>query len=458
MAMAKIFIVDDDEMICSALFQVFQEEDFQVSVFHRGKEALEALGSSGSPPDIAFVDLQIPEMGGIEMIRLLQEIHPAVIPIVITGSGSIDSAVEATKAGAYHYMTKPFNQDEVRSIVEKALSERRSGGDRIELPGFDGIVGESTQMKQVFSLIERVAKSDSTVLILGDSGTGKELVARAIHRNSTRRKKPLIPMNCGSIPETLLESELFGHVKGAFTGASASRLGRFSLADKGIIFLDEIGDMSPALQVKLLRVLQEQEFEQVGGTRTIKVDVWVVAATNQDLHKSVQEAKFREDLYYRLNVIRIALPPLRERQSDIPILVEHFIRKFNSEKGCRLGPFTDSSMDRLASYHWPGNVREMENLIERLVILKGEGEVTTEDLDDMFYQSELPEASPALVLPKDGIDFKSAVTNFENDLILQALTRSNWNKNRAADLLHLNRTTLVEKIKRKKLEPPTEEI
>ena len=458
METASILIVDDDEMICSALSQVFQEEGFQVDVFHHGKEALEALGSSGSPADIAFVDLRIPDIGGIEMIRLMREIHPAIIPIVITGSGSIDSAVEATKAGAYHYMTKPFNQDEVRSIVEKALSERRSGGDRIELPGFDGIVGESTQMKQVFSLIERVAKSDSTVLILGDSGTGKELVARAIHRNSTRRKKPLIPMNCGSIPETLLESELFGHVKGAFTGASASRLGRFSLADKGIIFLDEIGDMSPALQVKLLRVLQEQEFEQVGGTRTIKVDVWVVAATNQDLHKSVQEAKFREDLYYRLNVIRIAIPPLRERKSDISLLVEHFIRKFNREKGRKLGPFTDSAMERLESYHWPGNVREMENLIERLVILKGEGEVTVENLDDLFYQSELPEASQSVVLPKDGIDFKTAVTNFENDLILQALNRSNWNKNRAADLLQLNRTTLVEKIKRKKLEPTTDDL
>ena len=237
METVSIFVVDDDEMICSALSQIFQEEDFQVSVFRHGKEALEALGSSGSPADIAFVDLRIPDIGGIEMIRLMREIHPAIIPIDITGSGSIDSAVEATKAGAYHYMTKPFNHDEVRSIVEKALSERRSGdagiqgGERVELPGFDGIIGESAQMNQVFSLIERVAKSDSTVLILGESGTGKELVARAIHRNSDRRKKQLIPMNCGSIPETLLESELFGHVKGAFTGASASRLGRFSLAD-----------------------------------------------------------------------------------------------------------------------------------------------------------------------------------------------------------------------------------
>ena len=216
--------------------------------------------------------------------------------------------------------------------------------------------------------------------------------------------------------------------------------------------------MSPALQVKLLRVLQEQEFEQVGGTRTIKVDVWVVAATNQDLHKTVMEAKFREDLYYRLNVIRIAIPPLRERKSDISLLVEHFIRKFNREKGRKLGPFTDSAMERLESYHWPGNVREMENLIERLVILKGEGEVTVENLDDLFYQSELPEASQSVVLPKDGIDFKTAVTNFENDLILQALNRSNWNKNRAADLLQLNRTTLVEKIKRKKLEPTTDDL
>ena len=450
MGTASVYVVDDDALIRNALSELFEDEGYDVNRFERGQDALDALEKGSA--DLAIVDLRMPDIDGIEVIRRMRGIAPSLAAIVVTGFATIESAVAATKAGAYHYITKPFDPDEIRSVAAKALAESRKGESQPPLPGFYNIVGDSEQMHEIFSLIQRVGRSNSTVLVLGESGTGKELVARAIFRHSRRNKKPFIPMNCGSIPETLLESELFGHVKGAFTGATNARLGRFSLADKGTIFLDEIGDMSPSLQVKLLRVLQEQEFEPVGGTRTLKVDVRVIAATNQNLQSSVKEGKFREDLFYRLHVIRIVLPPLRERQSDIPILVDHFIRKFNVDKGCTIGPFTDAAMDRLVAYHWPGNVREMENLIERLVILKGEGKVTTADLDDMFYQQDLPETAPAVTLPRDGIDFKSAVSNFENELIVQALHRSNWNKNRAADLLGLNRTTLVEKIKRKKLE------
>jgi transcriptional regulator with PAS, ATPase and Fis domain len=307
-------------------------------------------------------------------------------------------------------------------------------------------------MQTVYSLIDRVAPTDSTVLITGESGTGKELVARAIYDGSPRAAKPLVPVNCGSIPENLLESELFGHVKGAFTGALYSRPGRFSLADKGTIFLDEIGDMSPHLQTKLLRVIQEQAFEPVGSTKTLQVDVRVIAATHQDLRKLIEEKKFRMDLYYRLNVIQIQLPPLRERVEDIPLLCDHFLKSFNQRlRGDILG-FSEDAMNYLKGYSWPGNVRELENLIERLVILKGEGTIEVDDIRDR-YMDQGPDVSPPTVpLPSEGICFRTAVSRFENELITQALQRTHGNKNKAADLLRLNRTTLVEKIKRRRLE------
>jgi transcriptional regulator with PAS, ATPase and Fis domain len=305
----------------------------------------------------------------------------------------------------------------------------------------------------VFDLIERVADSDSTILITGESGTGKELVARAIHFNSKRAEKLMVPVNCGAIPENLLESELFGHVKGAFTGALTSRAGRFEIANGGTIFLDEIGDMSPSLQVKLLRVLQERKFEPVGSTKTVEVDVRVIAATHKDLDSAVAQKTFREDLYYRLNVIPLRIPPLRERQSDIPLLIHHFLKHFNESKRREVTGMAPDALELLNTYPWPGNVRELENLIERLVIIKGHGVIEVRDLPERYLQRDIPLNAEKIVVPSKGLDFNTAVDGFENALIMQALERTGWNRNKAASLLNLNRTTLVEKIKKKGLTP-----
>lgn len=320
-----------------------------------------------------------------------------------------------------------------------------------EKKGF--ILGNSDIMKKVFNLIETVADTDSTILIRGESGTGKELVARAIHTNSLRRDRHFVPINCGAIPENLLESELFGHVKGAFTGAICAREGRFELARGGTVFLDEIGDMSPKLQVKLLRILQEREFEPVGSTRSVKTDVRIIAATHVDLEKAVKEDRFREDLYYRLNVIPVNMPPLRERRSDIPILIDYFVNKFNSEKRRDIDGVSSDAMDKLKAHSWPGNVRELENLVERFVILKRSGVVGPDDLPEKISGSQAaPTVSVEASLPAEGISLKDAVDEFENKLIIEALNRTDWNKNMAAKLLGLKRTTLVEKIKKKGIE------
>ena len=311
------------------------------------------------------------------------------------------------------------------------------------------MIGYSDCMKKVFESIEKVSASDSTILIHGESGTGKELVARAIHYNSDRRNQPLVPVNCGAIPEELLESELFGHEKGAFTGAIRNRIGRFELAHKGTIFLDEIGDMSPALQVKVLRVIQEKEFERIGGIKTISVDVRIISATNQNLEKAVAEKKFREDLFYRINVIPIPLPPLRERGPDIAILANHFLRKFNKLKKKTLTRISPEVISYFMRYSWPGNVRELENLIEMFVVMKEEGEIEVSDLPPKLLQKQNMEPSTCSIeLPAEGLNFNEVVSQFEKDMLLEALRKSGGVKNRAAKLLNLNRTTLVEKLKR----------
>lgn len=321
-------------------------------------------------------------------------------------------------------------------------------------------VGNSPVMMKVFELISKVADTDSTVLILGESGTGKELVARALHQKSSRAQKPFVPVNCGAIPSELLESELFGHVKGAYTGAHTSRVGRFTLAHSGTLFLDEIGEMPASLQVKILRALQEKQFEPVGGTKTVKSDCRVVAATNIDLEAEVANGNFREDLFYRLNVIPIHLPPLRDRREDIPLLVEHFIGRLNDKKGYKIDGVSREAMEVLISYPWPGNVREIENICQRLCILKGEGVIGTEDLPPKLHQSrpinsaKAPWASwMSEGFPEDGIALDETVQQFENELILKALEKTGWNKNKAAQLLKMNRTTLVEKIKKRGLQP-----
>jgi DNA-binding NtrC family response regulator len=448
----RILVVDDDVVVQKALRRLLETRGYLVTTCGSGMEALRACKDEDF--SVAFVDLKMPGMDGMELIRRLRGKKPGMSIVMITAYGEITTAVEAMKQGAYHFMTKPFDNDEVLELAASAVSQSRDsyasrGSQKRRM---SAIVGDSPAMQTVYGLIERVAPTDSTVLITGESGTGKELVARAMHEGSSRASKPLVPVNCGSIPENLLESELFGHVKGAFTGALYSRPGRFSLADKGTIFLDEIGDMSPHLQTKLLRVIQEQAFEPVGSTKTLQVDVRVIAATHQNLRKLIEEKKFRMDLYYRLNVIQIQLPPLRERVEDIPLLCDHFLSIFNQRLRGNILGFDEDSMNYLCGYSWPGNVRELENLIERLVILKGEGTIGLDDIKGR-YMDEGPDISPpTLSLPSEGICFRTAVSRFENELITQALQRTHGNKNKAADLLRLNRTTLVEKIKRRRLE------
>jgi len=453
MEKSKILVVDDDRVVQKALQRVLEANGYEVAAFGSGPQALRSLKDETYP--VALVDLRMPEMDGLELIGRLKKAVPDMSVIMITAYGEVATAVDAMKQGAYHFMTKPFENDEVLELVASALEQsKRSYLARAaqDERTFD-IVGSSAPMQSVFQLVERVAPQNCTVLITGESGTGKELIARSLHENSPRRDQPLVPVNCGSIPENLLESELFGHVKGAFTGALYSRPGRFSIADRGTIFLDEIGDMSPHLQTKLLRVIQEQSFEPVGSTKTLQVDVRVIAATHQDLPKLIKEKRFRHDLYYRLNVIRIHLPSLRDRPDDVPLLCRHFLDVFNRRLRGRVQGFTEEAMTWLRQYPWPGNVRELENLIERLVILQGEGTITVEDVREKYMDGvpDAPEPAP-LHLPPEGLCFRTAVSRFENELISQALERTRGNKNKAADLLHLNRTTLVEKIKRRRLE------
>lgn len=453
----RILVVDDDPAIRETLMTLLTMKNYAVTTVADGPSAIEEVKKDKY--HMVITDLMLPRMNGIEIVKSLKEIDRDLQCIIITGYATVTTAVEAMRAGAFDYLMKPFNSTEVLILIQRALEFQTLQAEnqqlRKNLEGryrFDNLIGESDGLKKVCSLIERVAESDSTILILGESGTGKELVARTIHYNSLRRNKPLIPINCGAIPETLLESELFGHEKGAFTGASSTRIGRFELADGGTIFLDEIGEMSPTLQVKLLRVLQQREFERVGGTKTIKVDVRIIAATNIDLEKAIQVGKFREDLYYRLNVIPIVIPPLRERTEDIPILMEYFLNHFNRSKKKSIQGFSPEAMNLLLSYQWPGNIRELENLIERLVILRGEGVITPEDMPDKIMVSRAGDGIRYYALPESGINLRDAVEEFENNLIVQALQKAQGVKNRAAQLLSLNRTTLVEKLKKKKLD------
>ena len=454
----RILLVDDDDDIRETMVTLLSMNDYQVTAVADGQSAIEEVNREKY--NIVITDLMMPKMSGIDVIKNLKGIDPELQCIVITGYATVSTAVDAMKAGAYDYLMKPFNGSEVLMLLKRVMELQDLQAENSQLKrnlhnryGYENLIGGSEGIQKVCSLIEKVAETDSTILILGESGTGKELVARTIHYNSPRKNKPLIPINCGAIPETLLESELFGHEKGAFTGASATRIGRFELADGGTIFLDEIGDMSPTLQVKLLRVLQQREFERVGGVRTIKVDVRIIAATNIDLEHAVNEGKFREDLYYRLNVIPVVVPPLRERIDDIPLLMDHFLNHFNKFKKRDIKGFSPAAMEILMSYPWPGNIRELENLVERLVILKGEGTICPDDLPDKFVSHKFSkEGALHITLPATGVNLKDVVEEFENNLILQALQKAQGVKNKAAQLLSLNRTTLVEKLKKKKLD------
>ncbi len=450
-------VVDDEELYRRALERILARVGYTV---HTARDAGEAMAVvSGQNLDLVLTDVKMPGINGLELVRQVHDVDPDLPCIVITGYGSAESSVDALQAGAFWYLEKPFDQnhlDVVRALVEQAIEYRRLKTENRMLQNqllsryrFESIIGHSSALRRVLETVEKVADSDSTVLVTGESGTGKELIARAIHYNSRRADRMLVTVNCGAIPEELLESELFGHVRGAFTNAVSHREGRFTVANGGSIFLDEIGDMSPNLQVKLLRVLQDQTFEPVGSSKTEKVDVRVIAATNQNLEQAIRERRFRQDLFYRLNVIPIEVPPLRERREDVALLIQHFLDKLNQEKGKSVDGFSKAAIDRLYRHDWPGNVRELENLVERLVVMSGEGEIDVEQLEAHFLSSAPPPASGAPRLPETGLSFNEVVDRFEADLIEQALERTGWNKNRAAQLLELNRTTLIEKIKKK---------
>lgn len=456
----RILIVDDEASLRTALFRALDRKGFQVITASSKAEA-EMIGQADKPIDLALVDLRLPDGDGLELMTRLKSWQKNIQVVILTGYGSIENAIEATRKGAFHFATKPFNLDEIMSLIERALTHRQLETENQHLRSalhkkyqFDNIVGQSDAIVNVLEMIERVAASDSTVLITGESGTGKELVAKAIHYNSTRSAKPFIPINCGAIPGELLESELFGHIKGAFTGAIANRVGRFELADSGTLFLDEIGDMAANLQVKLLRVLQERVFEPVGSTKSFSSNVRVIAATNLDLEAAVAVGDFREDLFYRLNVIPIRIPSLRERRSDIPLLFHHFMETFNRTRNRNLKGIVPEALEMLCHYSWPGNIRELENLVERLAILKGNELVEVKDLPEKYRQASVSEENTPVDIPENGMDFNSAVDAYENALILKALQKTGWNRNQAALLLRLNRTTLVEKIKKKGLRPP----
>jgi len=464
MRQSRVLIVDDESTLRTALFRMFDRKGLQVLTANKGEEA-KMMIQGDQALDLALVDLNLPDIDGIELMGVIKATHPDCQVIILTGHGSVESAVRATQKGAFHFITKPFNMEELISLAEKALTHKKLQSENHQLRHelnkkylSNQIIGQSDEIRNVLSLVERVSDSDSTVLITGESGTGKELIARAIHLHSDRADSPFIAINCGAIPSELLESELFGHVKGAFTGAISNRVGRFELADGGTIFLDEIGDLEPALQVKILRALQERAFEPVGGTKTVSVNVRVIAATNKNLEEQVRNGKFREDLFYRLNVIPLSIPSLRERKTDIPLLLSHFIDQFNKNKGKKLSGISNDAMECLIDYFWPGNIRELENLIERIAILKGHGQIELNDLPAKYQTSAMVQdrEEEALVIPDSGLDFNTAVDNFENALILRALEKTGWNRNQAAVLLKLNRTTLVEKIKKKGLRPPGE--
>jgi len=431
-------------IVCESCKRILEEEEYEVDTALSGKEALEKMKEN--PYDIVITDLKMPEIDGMEVLRTFRREYPDAIVIMITGFSTVETAVEAMKLGAFDYIPKPFTPDEVSIIVKKAIEKKSLLLENIYLRqelqekyGFHNIVGKSKKMQEIYRVVAKVAGTDSTVLIYGQSGTGKELVARAIHFNSPRRERQFVPVDCAVLSENLLESELFGHVRGSFTGAVTTKPGLFEVADGGTVFLDEVGNISLAIQAKLLRVLQEREFTPVGGTKAKKVDIRLIAATNKDLEKMIREETFREDLYYRLNIVPIYLPTLKERQEDIPLLAVHFLKKYAEEMGKTIKGFTPEAMEKLMKYPWPGNVRELENVIERTVVMIDEEMVRVDQLilpdqkeKEVLIERHIPMTSEELKDIKKQLREK-AVEEVERAFLLSALERHDWNVTRAAE-------------------------
>jgi len=448
----SILVVDDEEVMRDVMSTLLAEAGYRVTLASDGAEGL-ALARKGSF-DAAIVDVMLPEMSGLEVLEEIKKSDPDLVVLMITAYASVETAIQAIKKGAFDYVTKPFKHEEVLHILRNALNQRRLQDENRDLRRalrdqgrFADIVGKSPRMEQVFSLISQAAPSRSTILVVGESGTGKELVAKAIHSHSARADKPFIVVNSGSLPHDLLESNLFGHVKGAFTGAVYAKKGLFELADKGTVFFDEIGNIPLETQAKLLRVMQEREFMRLGGTETVKVDVRLVAATNIDLRRAVEEGRFREDLFYRLNVIAVQLPALRQRKEDIPALVAHFVEKYSRENDKPVRGVTPDALQALMDYDWPGNVRELENVIERGVVLTTAAEITRELIPD-HVRSAPSFHMPHVSVPPEGINLRDVIASFERRLIESTLETTAGVQKEAARLLGLKPTTLNEMIKR----------
>ncbi|WP_375773500.1 sigma-54 dependent transcriptional regulator [Archangium gephyra] len=453
--MAKILVIDDEANLRKVLAAMLRRDGFDVTVAADGEQGLAEFHKNGA--DIVVTDLVMPKAGGMEVLRAVNAANPDVPVIIITAHGTVDSAVEAIKAGAFDYITKPYEQAELSAVIAKAAKAHdvAQRSVRADAKARAAIIGESPQLQDVFKIIDKVADTPSTVLINGESGTGKELIASALHGASSRRDKPFIKINCAAIPHNLLESELFGYERGAFTGAVTSKPGRFELADGGTLFLDEIGEIPVEMQVKLLRALQEGEFERVGGIKTTRVDVRLIAATNRDLQAEIEAGRFRKDLYYRLAVVPIVLPPLRERRADIPMLAGHFVEKYNRKLNKKIEGISDDAMALLQAYNWPGNIRELENLIERVLLFADGPSITAKDLPEPVRQGSGTPAPALSAAPleaatgegglKDIVRMKAA--ELEKDLITKALEETGGNVTRAARLLQISRKSLQTKMK-----------
>lgn len=440
----RVLVVDDEENLRRVTQMKLQQAGYEAMTASDGQQALEVLARN--PHDLIITDLKMPGMSGMDLLRRVREDYPEIIVVVVTAFGTIESAVEAMKLGAHDYIIKPVNADALRLVVSRALEHHRLREEVKSLRtvidrkyGFENIVGRSKSLLFTLDNAARAAQSDSTVLIRGETGTGKELLAKAVHFNSSRRERPLIVINCGAIPKELLESELFGHTKGSFTGAVVNKKGKIEMADQGSLFLDEVGEMPLDLQVKILRLIQEREIEKIGAPNPTKVDVRIIAATHRDLQAMVEDGTFREDLYYRLAVIPLTLPPLRERPDDIPELVAIFFRKFKERLNRPNLKLPPSLLPHFATHRWPGNVRELENVVERLVVLAPGDEITLEDLPDFLHRERPTLEAIHLELPPEGISMEAV----ERELVVRALQKFNWNQTKAAEYLDISRKVLI---------------
>ncbi|OGP55938.1 MAG: Fis family transcriptional regulator [Deltaproteobacteria bacterium RBG_13_52_11b] len=439
----KILVADDEQSMREFLEIMLKKEGYKVSLASSGEEVVKLMEKDIY--DLILMDIRMPKLDGISALKKAKTISPETVVIMITAYASADTAIKAMKEGAYDYITKPFKIEEIKLIIKNALEKKNLQKENILLKQvvreryhFENIIGQSSKMLELYDLLEKVAPTKTNILITGESGTGKELVAKAIHYNSPRKDKPFVTLNCGAIPETLIESELFGHMKGAFTDAIATKKGLFEVADEGTILLDEISELPLMMQVKLLRVLQDREFKRVGGTEDVRVDVRIISATNKDLEEGVREKRFREDLYYRLNVIQIRLPSLRERKEDIPVLVKHFLKKYSEELNKNISTLSPDALRILLNYHYPGNVRELQNIVERAVALESTQELTALNLSSYLNEQMPLKKQFDLDIPSEGIDLEKVVEEIERGLLLKALDKTKGIKKKAAELLHIN--------------------